>query len=450
VRRRGGVPALKEPRVIDGNEATEDGSDARVSSEPPSGPFAAGARVGDRWTVRREIGRGATGTVYVAEDGTRDGAEVALKVIHRERCGDPQVFARFRREAKILERLDSPHVVPILDCATHDDLVVLALELARGPSLEAILAQSDGGLPAPEAVEIARQIGVALGAAHAAGIVHRDLKPANVMVDDQGAEGPLVRILDFGLAKVILAEHQMTAITDRGMIFGTPEYMAPEQARGEEADERSDLYALGVVLYEMLTGRVPFRERSAIATMTAHLTQEVPPLRARGSAPPPSSGAGTGRVSQPVPRALEAVVMRALAKDAADRWPTAAAFVEALVAAQDERRVVARSGIDALELGETMPADGGNMLRSSQILRAAAEHARRNAEAREAGSAKSASGAPAARASATPPTQRSAGAPVVAEPPASQASSGDQRFWIALAILLALACVGIGAVIGAR
>ncbi len=447
--------------MIDGDEATEDGTGAHAS-DPPSGPLEPGVIIGDRWTVVAEIGRGASGTVYVARDAAREGCEVALKVIHRERCGEPQVLARFRREAKILQRLESPHVVPILDCTEHDGLVVLALELARGPSLEAILASSPGGLPTAEAVEIARQVGVALGAAHAAGIVHRDLKPANVMVDESSGSGPLVRILDFGLAKVILGDQLMTAITHRGMTLGTPEYMAPEQARGEETDARGDLYALGVVLYEMLAGRVPFRERSPIATMTAHLTQEVPPLRERGSSPP-SSGSTSARSSQPVPRALEAVVLRALSKDRAHRWQTAEAFVEALLAAQDERRVVARSGLDAMELGETMPADGGNSLRRSQILRAAAEHARKSAELRAS--------APTGKtlASAQIPTMRPAGQAVAAAKegdaklakrpdaattrdgaPSSQASSGDQRFWIGLAILLALACVGIGAVIGAR
>jgi serine/threonine-protein kinase len=228
----------------------------------------------------------------------------------------------------------------------------------------------------------------------------------------------------------------MTAITDRGMIFGTAEYMAPEQARGDEADARSDVYSLGVVLYELLTGRVPFRERSPIATMTAHLTREVPALRAAGSAPPSSDD---GRPS--VPRALEAVVLRAMAKEPAARWPSARALVDALRAAQDQRRVVSRSSVDALELGETMPAGGTGALRRSQILRAAAEHARQASESRARAELAS------TLSSAAPDAEARRGGP---EPPRRAGLDAHPRLWIVAAIVLALLCVGVGVLVGAR
>jgi serine/threonine-protein kinase len=221
------------------------------------------------------------------------------------------------------------------------------------------------------------------------------------------------------------------------MIFGTPEYMAPEQARGDDSDERGDIYSLGVVLYEMLAGRVPFQERTAIATMTAHLSVPPPPLRERNSAAPASSGPATASAAS-IPRALEAVVMRALAKDAGDRWPTARAFVDALLAAGDERRVVARSSADALELGETIPADGRNELRRSQILRAAAEHARKNAPP-----------PPSSR-----PTLLSAeskpGSPVAEEAAAPSRTPGGSGMWITVAVVLAVVAVVAGAMFGAR
>jgi serine/threonine protein kinase len=450
--------------------ATERG--ATDGDRPSSGPFHRDERIADRWTIVREIGRGASGTVYLAHDDQTDDqpVEVALKVIHRERCGDPQVFGRFRREAKILAKIASPHVVPILECTMHDDLVVLALEHARGVSLESMLEarrdRGDVGMPTSEAIEITRQIAEALAVAHEAGVVHRDLKPANVIVDERDGT-PFVRILDFGLAKVMQNEQQqMTAITDQGMIFGTPEYMAPEQARGEDADARCDVYALGIVLYEMLSGHVPFDAKSPIATMTAHLTQAVPALTNRSgtyaavgsgapSQPPDASGPGSAagaassrpsrpsRPSSPVPRALEAVVMRALAKERDDRWPSARAMLSALDAAADERRVVARQSADALALSETIPADGRNELRRSVIMRAAAEHARLSS------------------ASQIPPTRPSAKAATRASDPKSDAlavddeaptarAPGGTNLWLIVAVLVAIAAVGLGAMFGAR
>ncbi len=442
----------------DEEDAAALGEGEARDSEVESGPFTTGARIADRWQIVSQLGRGASGTVYLARDGESGDAEVALKVIHRERCGDPQVFGRFRREAKILAKITSPHVVPILECTTHDDLVVLVLEYARGVSLEFMLVtrreRGDLGMPTSEAIGIARQIAEALAVAHEAGVVHRDLKPANVIVDERDGK-PFVRILDFGLAKVMQTEHQqMTAITDQGMIFGTPEYMAPEQARGEDADVRCDVYALGIVLYEMLAGQVPFDAKSPIATMTAHLTQAGPPLTNRsgtyaavgsGAAAAPAqesrrSSRPSGRPSSPVPRALEAVVMRALAKDREERWPSARAMLSALDAAADERRVVARASADALALSETIPADGRNELRRSMIMRAAAEHARQSSE------------------SHSPPTRTSPrlgdpGAEVTgvdeAEAPTARAPGG-RRMWMAIAVLIAIVCVGLGALFGAR
>ncbi len=150
---------MTAPEESELKDAIEAETETRTSSEPPSGPFAPGVDVAGRWTVVREIGRGSSGTVYLARDRSHGGKEIALKVIHRERCGDPQVFGRFRREAKILEKLDARHVVPILECTSHDGLVILALELARGVSLETLLADHPAGLPPPLAFEIARQLG---------------------------------------------------------------------------------------------------------------------------------------------------------------------------------------------------------------------------------------------------------------------------------------------------
>jgi serine/threonine-protein kinase len=283
------------------------------------------------YTIERVLGEGASGIVYAAK--APDQARVALKVIHREHLADRQIFGRFRREAAILTRLEGEHLVKLLEFVEDQGLLAIALEYVDGVSLESVLKERSA-LPLGEAIEIALQICAALGSAHAAGVIHRDLKPANVLVESAGGGADVrVRVVDFGLAKAVHGEHGTTGLTEQDMIFGTPEYMAPEQARGDEADFRCDLYAAGVILYEMAIGKVPFKGPTAIATMTAQLTEEPPP--ARVSAP-----------NRPLSPALEAVVMRALSKDRDARYPSARAFAEALAAAREQLLVIAPAKID--------------------------------------------------------------------------------------------------------
>lgn len=310
-------------------------------------PLREGERVAERYVAGPVIGTGATSVVYKGH-ALGDGRPVALKVIHRELCGNKQIFGRYQREAKILERLRGPNIVELLDFMVHGELLVIALELVDGVALDGVLKTP---LELPLAVEVAAQIAEGLATAHAAGVIHRDLKPANVVVEPRGwpavggGGAPRVRILDFGLAKVIHGEHMTTGLTEHDMIFGTPEYMSPEQARGDELDGRSDVYAAGVILYEMATGTVPFARRTPLATMTAHLTEAIVPAR-------------TAAPERAISAALDAVIARALAKEPADRYETAAAFRAALRSAT-ERRVAPSSGPESrnattdMELGET-------------------------------------------------------------------------------------------------
>ncbi|MFO0618202.1 MAG: serine/threonine-protein kinase [Polyangiaceae bacterium] len=292
------------------------------------------------------IGAGATSVVHRGES-VATGRPVALKVIHRELCGNKQIFGRYQREAKILERLRGPNIVEFLDFIVHGELLVIALELVDGAPLDRVLRTPlDLGL----AVEVTIQIAEGLAAAHRAGVIHRDLKPANVVVEPRGWPGagsgaPRVRILDFGLAKVIHGEHMTTGLTEHDMIFGTPEYMSPEQARGDDLDGRSDVYSAGVILYEMATGAVPFAGRTPLATMTAHLTE--PLVRAREVAP-----------ARAISATLDTVIARALSKEPAERYESAEAFMQALRAVS-ERRLAGRAGAESriatteMELGET-------------------------------------------------------------------------------------------------
>ncbi|WP_437327280.1 serine/threonine-protein kinase [Sorangium sp. So ce381] len=307
-----------------------------TSQQPAPDRLPAGHGVASRYTVESVIGEGASGVVYRATRD-EDGQPVALKVIHRHLSGTPQIFRRYHREAAILERVEGPHVVRMLDFVEEGGLLVIALEHIDGSSLEELL-RDHAPIEIDLAIEIALQICAALETAHAAGVVHRDLKPANVLIErpdapsgeHAAAPSPLagrVRVVDFGLAKVVHGEQQTTGLTEKDMIFGTPEYMAPEQVRGEDVDPRSDIYALGCILYEMAVGAVPFSKRTPIAVMTAQIAEQ--PL-------PPRASERSGLISA----GLEAVILRALAKSPSERHPSARAFADALRACREERRVV--------------------------------------------------------------------------------------------------------------
>lgn len=307
---------------------------------PSSGPVGPGSLVGGRYRVETVLGDGASGVVYRAEcvearesgepSAVQVGQQVALKVIHRHLARDHQISRRFHREARILRKLRGPNLVPLLDFGETDEgLLFMALEHVQGTPLD-VLLKTEKVEPA-RAVELVRQICCALDVAHSEGVVHRDLKPGNVVVErdpESGAE--TARVLDFGLAKVLRgdASQSLTALTQQNMVFGTPEYMAPEAARGDEVDSRSDIYAAGIILYELLTGSVPFDGKNPIAIMTAHLTDTVVPPSERA----PDAG---------ITPALDAVVKHALAKKPDERYPSAAALATVLATAQRRPRDVA-------------------------------------------------------------------------------------------------------------
>ena len=218
------------------------------------------------------------GAVYRAEHVHMRKA-VAVKVLHREMTAFPEVVARFEREAVAAGRIEHPHVVSASDFGQLDNgSFYLVLEFVEGRSL-AKLVDETGPLSPLRALRIARQIALALHAAHGVGIVHRDLKPENVMLVDREEDQDFVKVLDFGIAKIVVEEAaEQPALTKIGTVFGTPEYMSPEQARGELVDARADLYTVGVILFEMLAGVSPFKDDDLVVVLTRHLTAEPPPL----------------------------------------------------------------------------------------------------------------------------------------------------------------------------
>ncbi len=273
----------------------------------PDAPLV-GRLVGERYRVVELIGRGGMGAVYRAEH-IHMKKPVALKVLHRALTSQFEIVARFEREAISAGRIQHPRIAAASDFGRLEDgSFYLILEYVQGTSLAELLA--GGPLPEDRATRIARQITDGLAAAHSDGVVHRDLKPENVMLVQRPGEPEFVKILDFGLAKVLVDEDQGDTghgpvLTRMGVVFGTPQYMAPEQAAGEAVDQRADLYTVGVMLYEMLVGYAPFRDEDVGTVLTMQMKTEPPPL------------------PDWVDPELSAIVMQQLSKDPAERIQTA-------------------------------------------------------------------------------------------------------------------------------
>jgi serine/threonine protein kinase/tetratricopeptide (TPR) repeat protein len=257
------------------------------------------------YRILKVLGQGGMGVVLLAED-TQLQRPVALKVIRPEISQSLANRQRFLREARAMAQLRSDHVVTVYEVGQRDDLCYLAMELLEGESLESWLDRA-GPPPLAETLRIGREMALALAAAHARGLIHRDVKPANIWLE---ASTRRVKLLDFGLARPQSAD---VHLTDPGLVVGTPMYMAPEQARGEVIDARADLFSLGTVLYQMLTGRPPFEGKTALAVMTAVVT-ETPPL--------------ASHLNSAIPLPVSALVARLLAKQPADR-PASAEAVSA-------------------------------------------------------------------------------------------------------------------------
>ena len=275
------------------------------------------------------VGIGGMGRVYRAEQ-TNLGRTVAVKIIHPHLVGEENAAARFITEARAASRLNHPHSVGIIDFGkSPDGLLYLVMEFLRGRDLARVIYE-DGPLPFRRIVDVLRQTLEALAEAHNASIIHRDLKPENIILEPVRSGGDFVKVVDFGLAK-IRADTTQPSITSPGIVCGTPEYMSPEQARGDVLDARSDLYAVGVILYQLLTGRLPFEAESPTQVVLAHLTQA--PRDPRETAP-----------DRQIPPALVDVTMKILSKDPNDRYSDsdelAAALADALAIV--ENRVVVR------------------------------------------------------------------------------------------------------------
>jgi serine/threonine-protein kinase len=256
----------------------------------------------DRYEILEELGEGAYAETYKARD-TRDGRVVVLKAFNPNLFADPHTFQRFRREAQIVTRLDHPNVVRSLDDEANRTEPYLILEYIEGDNLRHYGGSLGHAVPIDTAIDWGRQLAAALEYLHERGIVHRDLKPENVIISRDGQ----LRIMDFGTAMLDGAKRLTWRHLSESL--GTPDYMSPEQIKGERGDARSDLYAWGVLMYEVLTGRPPFQGDNWMATMAGHLQADPKPLRSH---------------RKDVPPALEAVVLKAMRRYPEHRYQSAA------------------------------------------------------------------------------------------------------------------------------
>ncbi len=284
-------------------------------------PYA-GRVFGSGYRLEAPIGKGAMGLVYRATQLSL-GKVVAVKLLHRRFLGDPEIEARFEREARAASLLSHPNIIQIIDYGVAEDRTLyIVMEYVEGADLGSIL-RDEFPLAWPRVCSLLGQVASALYEAHQVGIIHRDLKPENILVTRTRAGNEMVKVLDFGIAKLLdksLAGGGRAPVTMAGAVCGTPEYMAPEQARGAKVGPQADIYSLGVILYQMLCGELPFKAPTTLAVITKQLNEPPVPPRER-------------RPELAIPEQLEALCLEAMAKDPSERPESGLAFRERLMAA---------------------------------------------------------------------------------------------------------------------
>lgn len=317
-------------------------------------PALLGRVVSGKYTIEKFLGGGAMGAVYKARFAALE-KNVAVKVMHRAVAVDPNFVGRFHREAKAASRLEHPNSIRVIDFGEEPDgLLYIAMEYVEGRDLYSVIHE-DWPISNADIADILMQALAAIAVAHEMGVIHRDLKPENLMIlrakNDEGRDAYLVKVCDFGIAKITEKDDAPTTegpaaqkLTTQGLVVGTPDYMSPEQARGETLDARSDIYSMGIILYQLLTGRTPFAADTALAIVLKHITE----------APPPPSSLYAG-----VHKGLEAVTLRALAKDRTERFQTARAMRSAIRDAVAGRPAPVEMAAPTLDASELAAAPGG-------------------------------------------------------------------------------------------
>lgn len=283
-----------------------------------------------RYQATRLLGEGGMGRVYLAKQLDL-GRQVVVKIMHDHIAADPKFRERFQRETLVMARFQNPFVVTLYDASLNDpEGPCIVMEYIRGVTLDTLLFRNNRLSP-QRVGRLLGQLCEALQAAHSEGIIHRDLKPGNLMVVDPDTPYEKIKVMDFGLAKLLDPASAKT-FTNAEFAVGTPGYMCPEQAQGDPVDHRGDLYSVGIILYELLTGRLPFRNASSMEIMLSHVNEQPPSFAAAGAA-------------NWVPPAIEAVVMSCLEKSPAHRPASARELAERYETALDHEQVVQQSAI---------------------------------------------------------------------------------------------------------
>ncbi len=293
-----------------------------------------GQTVGGRYKIEATLGQGGMSSVYQATDPNLR-RTVAIKLIHPHLSSDPEFVRRFEQEAAAVAQLRHPNIIQVYDFNHDDELYFMVLEFVPGETLQSRLASLDAAkqrLPLSDSISIMSTVAEAVAYAHSRGMIHRDLKPANVMLTPSGQ--PI--LMDFGVAKMLGG----TQHTATGAIVGTAKYMSPEQARGDRPDERTDIYSLGVMLYELVAGQPPFDADTTVAVLMKHVTEPVPDIR---------------QIRSDIPDELVAIIQKALQKKPEDRYQSASELAAALraVTAQDQRATVVADDLDSTQLVST-------------------------------------------------------------------------------------------------
>ncbi|GGA84201.1 Stk1 family PASTA domain-containing Ser/Thr kinase [Ornithinibacillus halotolerans] len=290
-----------------------------------------GHLLNDRYRILEKIGGGGMADVYLAKDIILD-RKVAIKVLRLEYANDDEFIARFDREAQSATSLSHPNVVTIFDVGEEDQILYMVMEYVDGMTLKEFI-QRYGPIDVPEAIEIMKQISAAITHAHENGIVHRDIKPQNILIDTYGH----IKVTDFGIAIALSA----TSLTQTNSILGSVHYLSPEQARGGMATKKSDIYSLGILFFEMLTGRLPFSGQSPVSIALKHLQSETPSIR---------------RFIEDVPQSVENIVLKATAKDPFHRYDTVFDMEEALDVALSPDKINEPKYTPPVEVGEETKA----------------------------------------------------------------------------------------------
>jgi serine/threonine-protein kinase len=402
-----------------------DRASAAISKSTGAPDPLIGRVINDRFKINALIARGGMGKVYRAEQAPL-GRVCAIKVLNPNYAGehDPEFHKRFFLEASIASKLTHPNTVTIFDYGrTDDDIYYMAMEYLEGHTLHRAIREA-GHFPEERAAHVARQICRALREAHSLGVIHRDLKPANIFLVEHGDETDFVKVLDFGLVKNV-SENKGEDLTQTGLFMGSPKYMAPEQIRGDRVDARTDIYALGIIMYEMITGKVPFDRPNSVNILMAHVNEEAPPMRQMNPAINLSP-------------AIEETVGRCMAKDPDQRFRSMDEVLAALKRVGGGTLTATISGAGTGEYRSLSGSGSGPQMMQGNGTGSGPNPAFLSPSGSDPGSIPSPL--------SVPSDSPAAGAPLVSQPPTRSGSKGT----LVAAVISALALAGIVGYIALR